>query len=607
MKKIIVLILIAIGIFSWFMNKPENKNIQSILLIHSGENQKDFNTIKSAYSSLLEEEGVSHEWKHFYSLFSDDPSVILKKHPAIIFPDKICPVILEDINVWIGEYCKLGGNALVVYDSGTKNKDFLYRDEAVFASNLGINYISYNSLQEKSYEMANLQFVDKQRADFYEFPPGKLTKNLQLISYGYEEIEYSVARIFINDKLDKREIIAYSILQDGTKEPNIIQKNVGKGNMLYVNLPIGYLKAFGSDDLIARSILRTFLFKIAKFPHLSNVPFNKGGIVINLHIDDNREIEGVRFAKKIGLLRDNLRYSICVTAGDFVNTPGDGMGLDVRNKGRSTVQTLAKYGYIGSHGGWGHNWFSKNIRTGIFNSDSIQKYIIKNNSALSEITGYKVREYAAPEGVHPPFIVTKILEAMDFTSYYITGDSGSSPNRMFFEGKMVSDSVIAFPIMPFRNISSFQEMDWNNVSKEELEEWLFSTLDYVIKNKNTRLIYSHLYDFINNPKYIKSFLDFLDKIEYEVENGNLNINTMTYFTNYIHKHLNTEYQFVKTDDHLEVELKNNDGLKGLTVVVPKLDYMKPINSSFKMEEDDNNYYCICTEDVNESNIKFSIK
>lgn len=134
---------------------------------------------------------------------------------------------------------------------------------------------------------------------------------------------------------------------------------------MYVNLPLGYLKSY-ADDFPLRTFLRTFLFKVVKIPHLVNVPYGTGGLVVNWHVDSSIDWKSIPYMIENNYLRKGIEYSIDITAGDFRDKPGDGLGFDACGKGKDLVRKLAEFGIIGSHGGWGHNFFSNNIMKGVF-------------------------------------------------------------------------------------------------------------------------------------------------------------------------------------------------------------------------------------------------
>jgi hypothetical protein len=96
---------------------------------------------------------------------------------------------------------------------------------------------------------------------------------------------------------------------------------------MFANLPLGRVKSF-SDDLPIKAFLRAFLYRTVQIPHLASAPDAKGGLVFNWHIDSSVEWRTIPQAIKNRYLRKGIRYSIHVTAGDFRDKPGDGLGFD---------------------------------------------------------------------------------------------------------------------------------------------------------------------------------------------------------------------------------------------------------------------------------------
>jgi len=479
---------------------PEDK--LQILLLYNPSLAKKHISIINAYKSVLEEEGVSYKFVTSYSVLSQKFEKLLKRNPVIIIPDVVAQNLPEDTALWFRNYLANGGTVFIVYDGGVKNQRGAFLDRAIFSGLIGVNYITYKNFKGDAYTTGNVQFNNAESAAFFEIPPGKMDRELFLIGYSYGRLKYPIARTRYTGKLNKGELYAYGVTKENKKYPVLIVKKYGKGTICYSNLPLGYLKAFGSDDLLLRACLRTVLFKIARIPHLLNTHYGKGGIVFNWHLDDYREIENTLFMIKNGYFRKGLKYSIHITAGDFNNKPGDKRGFDAENKGKDTVKLLLPYGTIGSHGGWGHNWFAYNTETGNFGKIEIEEYIKKNTECLENITGYKIIEYSAPAGIHPQPENTEILEKFGFNSYYFTGDSSSAPNRTFANGKMVSKNVIGFPVTALAEMASFQEMGKKKISPGEFQNWLFSILNYTVENRTVRFLYSHLYDLLDFPQYL---------------------------------------------------------------------------------------------------------
>jgi hypothetical protein len=353
-----------------------------------------------------------------------------------------------------------------------------------------------------------------------------------------------------------------------------------------VNLPLGHLKCF-SDDLPLRAILRTFLLNVVKIPHLVNTSQGIGGLVINWHIDANIDWASIDSMLRDGYLMKDLKYSIHVTASDFRDEQGDGLGFDACGKGRPSLELIKDYGHLGSHGGWAHNWFCRNIENNTFTKKDISEYIKKNNECLESIVDYEIVEYAAPNGIHPQPVTTEVLEELGFIAYYYTGDTGSAPNRTFFNGKKISDRIFAFPILTLGKAASFYEMQRYGFTEDEVKKWLLKTIDYVIKNRTVRLIYSHPYDIPEYPDAIKSLLYYANQKQQE---GSLRIDTMTSFANFLLKFLKTDYVFDKQKRKMIISLRNPEGLKGITVALPKKGYQKPYSQNFSVEEDVDYYY-----------------
>jgi len=589
----LIAIISAILIFSIYSIKLINETSGlsrsqnlSVLLVYNPAHMTDYSYILNAYKSVLEEEGVPHDEiniNHLLSLRAED---IAKNKPVIIFPDGLAQSLPKDLRFWIKDYLLSGGSIAVIYDAGIKNTKNAFLDEAMFSDIIGINYINYNNLRKNAYTNGYIKFENKRNIDFLQIPFGKIEKNFLFGGYGYGELKYPMARIELKDKISGKQIYANMVTQKDERYPAVVIRDYGKGKVLYVNLPLGHLKAY-SDDLLLRSILRTFLFKSIKIPHLLNTPNGKGGLVINWHIDSSIEWKSIPLMLRDGYLIKGLEYSLHITAGDFRDKPGDGLGFDARGKGKPFVRTIQGYGVIGSHGGWAHNYFSENIKNGKFSKKEIYKYIKKNNDSLEGITGYKIVEYAAPNGVHPQPVTTEVLEKLGFLAYYYTGDTGSSPNRTFINKRMVSEKIIAFPIMPFGRYASLFEMKQAGKTEDEVKKWLIETVDYAVKNRTTRLIYSHPYDISHYTSALKSFLNYAKRLQ---EKNKLEIKPMSYFAKFLLRFLKTEYAFKYINGRLTVSLKNPEGLEEITVAVPKRYKQIVIDKKYLREEDDDYYY-----------------
>ncbi len=411
MKKIFILtVFIAIILFLFYsinlvyrtMRISRAKEI-GILITYNPTLLVNYSYVLKAYKSALEEEGVPYYEINVNHLLSLSVQDVAMSKPVIIFPDCLNQILPEETRLWIKDYLRIGGNIAVIYDAGIKDRKGAYYDEAMFSDVTGINYISYNILYDEAYTVGHIKLTDEKNMDFLEIPSGKVEKGFLIGGYAYGTLEYPIARNELRDNTGNMEIYAYALTQKGEEFPVITIREWGKGKVLYVNLPLGHLKGY-SGHLLLRAIVRAFLFKTVKIPHLVNTYYGMGGLVINWHIDANSDWKSIPIMLREGYLRKDIQYSIHITAGEFRDELGDGLGFDACNKGKDYANAIKDYGIIGSHGGWAHNWFSRNIEDGKFSRTEIYKYIKKNNDCLENITGYKITEFSAPNGVHPHWL-----------------------------------------------------------------------------------------------------------------------------------------------------------------------------------------------------------
>ncbi|MDO9578349.1 MAG: hypothetical protein Q7J16_10730, partial [Candidatus Cloacimonadales bacterium] len=406
--------------------------------------------------------------------------------------------------------------------------------------------------------------------------------------------QYPVARIDVDDISDT-EIFAYSVYENGTRDPNILLKSFHPGSILFVNLPLGYLKAYGSDEFLLRMVLRTYLFKIIKIAHIANMPDNKAGLVMNWQVESNREWNNIPRMEENGILRKNFPISCHISAGEWLNQAGDNLGFDAANH-ISLVKKLMTYGIIGSLGGWAPNWFANKLSQKQFTDKEVEQYIVKNNDLMRRITGYNIREFTSPRSLYN-HLIARILEKNNVVSYQYMGDAGSPPNRSFIQGKIFSNRMFAFPVMPIGKHASVQELGRYGITAAEYEKWLMETLSYAEKNRLTTMISANFYDYRDFPQYIEPLKRFMKKAEELRDNDLLLIKPMSFFADFWNKKLNTDYEFRFEDDKLFITLFNPQGMKDITIALPKDLCRTPAGLEMKISEDDDYYYATITQNT----------
>jgi hypothetical protein len=603
MKRFIIPILAALlfivpGVVVTMQNLAGGRSF-TVLLAYHPEYLRKAPYILDAYESVLREEGVPVERIDVHDIAAISVGELVHRSPVVILPDGVLQSLPGQFNQWAKRYLAQGGNLLVVYDAGVRNQKGFFLDTSVLADIFGLNTITYATAGGRSYGYGSIRFTSATSRDFFQIPPGKTDERLFLSGYRYGKLRYPLAGNKPLDRIPEKSIYAYGITEQNEKYPAMLLMEYSQGKALYVDLPLGYLKA-NADDLPLRSVVRTFLFDVVAIPHLMNVEHGRGNIIINWHIDSNIEFETLSQMKQSGLLRKDVPASFHITAGDFCYTPSDGCGFDACGKGRPFVELLKTYGSIGSHGGWGHDWFADNIKNGVFGKKEMQQYIEKNSACLESITGYKIVEYSAPVGVQPQPLSANLLEELGYSAYYSTGDTGGPPNRSFQNGTMLTEKVIAFPITPFGRSASLYEMSTlDHRTEHEVRDWFYGMLSYAARNRTTRLIYSHPNNIRRYPRAVKAFMDRAESLH---RHGDLAVRTMSDYAAFFLRFLKTTYSFDQTAAQLTVTLKNPDGLAGICVALPKRAVQKPLSDHISLQEDDRYYYLTMERNDKETRI-----
>jgi hypothetical protein len=556
---IVLFMLIVLSLFRLNgLRGSASERVVQVAVVYEPGATAEHPAVRGAYEAVLDEEGIPHAWLSTNDLLLIGGRELARRYEVLIFPDALAQRMPAESLSRAREYTHAGGNIVVVLDPGIKEPGGAYRAGGVLATLTGVEYQRYQQERSRAYVEGNVDFTSLDGPSEWAIPPGKLYNGHVVGGYAYGSLKYPMASAELL-RPDVEVVASFGSI------PVIAERQVGEGRVLWVNLPLGYLKAHG-DDLPLRTILRTFLFDRVKLPHLVASPGGVGGLVVDWHVDSQIEWEGLPKLIESGVLRPGLRVQFDVTAGPYRDTPGDGLGFDACGAGETVLRSILPFGEIGTHGGWSHNYFSDNLERGELDEDEIDGFVTRNNDCLTEVTGRRPTAYSAPNGVHPP-VVTDLLEEKGFAAYYYTGDTGSPPTRTFVDGAMVSDELWAFPVMPNGLYASIGEMDRAGVTPEEVEGWLSDTLDYVSSQDTIRLIYSHPYD-LEGP-YRDAVKRFLDRAETLQDQGRLRVQPMTYFARFLSRFVDTEYSIRRDGGDVVVSLTNSEGLRDIAMALPR--------------------------------------
>lgn len=580
---VILLLFAGYHLYSRLTSNP--RQLVSVILVDGYSEPSGADEV-NGIKSILQEEGVSFRVMTASKLMELEPEKLVTRVLSIVFPDTATRKLPKLVAWWTRRYVNAGGWVLVSYDSATRDLRNNYHFRSLWDKLAGVDYFDYQHLRGKTATLGKIRLADRAAIKMLEWPVGKRDAQGFITGYMYGRLTYpmSVARV-----IDKNvRVLMQGVTREGIKVPILTVRRQGKGGVMLVNTPIAALKV-NSDDLPARNILRAFLFHLVKVPHIVSSPGAVGGLVINWHVDWSEELDNLMWFFDMGFFRPDLRYSMDVTAGPYRDAPGDGLGFNAGGlKGMLVLNMLTQYGEVGSHGGWGHNWFAHNIEIGRFHEKEIEHFIAINSEAIEEAIGYHVEAYAAPNGNHPQPAATRALANLGIVAYYYPGDSGSVANRTFYNGKMVEPDVVAFPVMPFGKIASLYEAFMHSMTESEVQNWLIGFEDTLANNRVVRLWYSHPYDVPLYPNAIKAFLDHAEALQ---KAGRLRVMPMSYFAHFLLRMVAVRQSYLPKDGGMQVNLYNSKGLRDICVALPKVRFQPPERGITDSDED---YYYVCT-------------
>ena len=558
---LIVVLFTVLSALPLFLNNSwaePDRTVQVGLLAGDIDSKQD-KLILAAYEQVLEEEGFP------YRVIT--PGVIagyngrLREYfEALVVPEVINSDMTPENAEVISSYIRdEGGHVLLSLDPATRLPDGTQRPTPLLADLAGVRYCLPPPGAQRPTYTGNWYFPSVDKGREWGITPGKLDQENAVSSYSYGKLEYEHSRASNVDA----GIVAFDKAKEG-KVPVITEKRYSTGgSVIYANMALGKYK-LRSDDIVLRSVLRTFLIRYAHVPRLVNSPGGKGGMVFNLHICSGAYFRALTVMMMQGLFQQELPFSIHITAGPDTYKLGDNMGFFAESKfrGRAVLEMLQHYGEIGSHGGWAHNFFAYNVH--YLPQKRAFELLDWNSGALEAVTGKKVVEYSAPGGNHP-FWINQRLEESGVKAYYYAGDTGSSPTHPRLDEEYAGQKMWAFPITPCREFASLEEMERGLVPQKEVKGWMEDLIDFAAQERVIRMIYTHPSD----TRYcLKAIRAFEQKALSEQNNGRIKVAPMSEFADFLNRHAKTSFQIRKEENNnYAIELENAEGLKDITVAV----------------------------------------
>jgi Polysaccharide deacetylase len=582
------LVLIAISAGSWFKLDRQTGNADELILLLP-DNLGFTDPTVALWLDAASEEGLHVEPVHDSEFVR--PLFARNRCAGVILPDTIHKQASDVFVGSIQNYVSNGGKLMLVYDAATLSPEGRYAPmKSRLSQSAGVDYALYDKLQNGTIVW---QPVGGPPASFskLDIPPGKYypfaasspgaAPDAKLTRYRFGDLKYPS---FVTAGNYHGRLILHSSAGVVAGE-----NSFGKGVVLFVNLPLSYLKG-NTDGLPLHTFLKYFAQQVVDLPYLASVPDGIGGIILNWHVDSNAAIKPLAEMESWSLLKQGP-YSIHITAGPDAHTIGDHRGFDVNHNpsGQARIREYLSAGNeIGSHGGWVHDYFAAHVDTDP--PDAMRPFLELNKKALENVTGRPVTEYSSPSGDQPEW-VTQWLEANGFLAYYFTGDTGMGPTQGYREGVRAGKNIWAFPISHLGPAAAFEEMPEFGFQAPEILQWLDGMADFVSSHHTARLIYFH-------PPGILAYHDIVDEWmtrTRELKNeGRFRWYTMSGLAAFLNARKQVNWTSSKNGDEMTIDASHPTNLEHMTWRLPMARFDQPTiaEGSAQVSKDDDTWVVV---------------
>jgi hypothetical protein len=278
---------------------------------------------------------------------------------------------------------------------------------------------------------------------------------------------------------------------------------VGAGRVLFVNLPLGYLKG-RTDALPMHGFLNYFVQHVLQAPRLSAMPNAVAGLTFDWHLD-SMAAQAPSLALEAAGVFNKGPFSMEMTAGPDAVVPGDGLGwnLNFNPVAQQLLRRLDGLGHaVGSHGGWVHDHFGINVSE--TNATEFTPLLQWNQAAVNGAVGKPARGYSAPQGNNPLWAMDW-LEQQGVVGAYFGGHTGLGATRQYRDGVLKNPALYVFPVTPQGLYATFDEFQIYQVPKTDAIDWYRGLVDFSIAHNTSRLVYAH-------PPAANDWLDVLNNL-----------------------------------------------------------------------------------------------
>jgi len=489
-----------------------------------------------------------------------------RDYAGVILPDSVHPAASSVLLERLENFVRSGGWLFPVFDAATHTERGAWYPVAPLSTLVGVEYARYADLRDGTLRSGHLVGTPEALREI-EVPPGKsmpeLPGGLRAISgYHYGQLTYPS---FVT-----RGAFTGRTLLTSAGGLGAGWRALGRGGVLFVNTPLGYL-AGQTDGLLLHCFLRYFAMRLLALPTLSPTPGGVGGLIFNVHLDANGAMEPLKQLAAQGLLEQGP-FSIHITAGPDTYRFGDRAGLDLGHNAEllEWIGLLVRRGdAIGSHGGWIHNYFAEHVTED--NQAEMQQFLELNAAAIEAASGQPCLEYSAPAGNQPRW-VTRWLEKHGFLAYYFTGNSGMAPTRTYRDGRLETPRIWSFPISVLGEMAAFEEAEASGLGQDEVAAWLVQLSDFASETGTVRTFYSHPPGWVAYTEAIRTWFAHTKELSAA---GRFSFYTMTRIAQFLDRREEATWQARDKAGELWVEASHPSSLAELTWVLPRVRFDRP--------------------------------
>lgn len=364
-------------------------------------------------------------------------------------------------------------------------------------------------------------------------------------------------------------------------------RNTGSGQLLFVNLPLGYFKAIGSDAAPMHGFLGHFARDVVGVATQSVQPQGKGGLIYNWHVDDGDDLlVDTRQLLDTTQVLQNGPFSIHFTAGPDVIDFGDKKGMNlngnlqskdlVRRLGNiapyaNPPQRLAANHELGSHGGWIHDYWGRTANEA--NSPNLTSLLTQNFDAIEAVTGRRIKEYSSPVG-NTPLWAVRWLEQRGVVAMYLVADGGAGALRSWRSGSRLAGNLLwTFPVTAQAKYATFEEFDQFGITDAITGQWLLDLQSFVVNQRTNRMFYNHPPGAVGHLGVIQALLARGTQLK--------NANTFAWYTmrdmaEFSHRRIQTSWSSSSVGNLTTFTASHPTSLQDITWLLPKRTFSLPV-------------------------------